>query len=201
MAIPKKSNIGRNRNPQFPVIKSKELSKPKNLQEELRRLRIDPASKAKATEEANKELGRGALSSEEKDQDENSSHNERLGGLIEKHRELKQRRETEEKETRETPKVIEITNPSDSEIYSELHKGVCTVFFNRKTNPVGHIRRMTCTLDQKLFSGKYRNHPPGDSARAHQGLMPVWDLDANNWRSFYASSVARLIRNEQTDVE
>ena len=95
MAIPKKSNIGRNRKPQFPVIKSKELEKPKNLQEELRRLRIDPASKAKATEEANKELGRGALSSEEKDQDENSSHNERLGGLIEKHRELKQRRETE----------------------------------------------------------------------------------------------------------
>jgi len=201
MAVPKKSNIGRNRKPQFPVIKTKELAKPKNLQEELQRLRIDSGSKAKATEEANKELRQGALSSKEKDQNEDSSNNERLDGLIEKHRELKENQKIKEKETQETPKVIEITNPSDSDLYSELHKGVCTVFFNRKTNPVGHIRRMTCTLDQKLFSGKYRNHPPGDSPKGSQGLMPVWDLDANNWRSFYASSVVRLIRNEQTDIE
>lgn len=84
----------------------------------------------------------------------------------------------------------EILNPSLQQIIKELNDGVCTLFFYKITN--GSFRRMRCTLQGvSSVQTKYNR----------QGVVPVWDLDANQWRSFYANRVFKLVRNEKTDIQ
>ena len=85
---------------------------------------------------------------------------------------------------------VEIDNPTPAQIYQQLNSGVCTLFFYKITT--GDFRKMKCTLSQdKPIPSKYNR----------QGVIVVWDLDANEWRSFYPNRVFRLIRDEQTDAE
>lgn len=85
---------------------------------------------------------------------------------------------------------IEISDPSSQQIVQELRNGECTIFFYKMTN--GAARKMRCTLvEQEPVPSKY-NKP---------NIIVVWDLDKNNWRSFYPDRVSKLIRNEETDVE
>jgi hypothetical protein len=84
----------------------------------------------------------------------------------------------------------EFLNPSTPEIIRQLTSGVCTLFFYKVTN--GSFRRMRCTLQNvSAVPSKYNR----------QGVVPVWDLDANQWRSFYPNRVYKLIRNEKTDIQ
>lgn len=84
----------------------------------------------------------------------------------------------------------EIQNPSLQEIIKELNNGICTLFFYKITN--GTLRRMRCTL---------QGVSPVQTKYNRQGVVPVWDLDANQWRSFYANRVFKLVRNEKTDIQ
>lgn len=84
----------------------------------------------------------------------------------------------------------QIINPTLPELIEQLKTGNCTVFFYKKTD--GTSRRMRCTL-------KDRTPEPSMYNRAE--VLVVWDLEHNNWRSFYPERVYRLIRNEQTDME
>lgn len=88
----------------------------------------------------------------------------------------------------QTPK--EIRNPSVQEILQELNSGICTLFFYKITN--GTLRRMRCTL-QGVSSVQTKYNRPG--------VVAVWDLDASQWRSFYANRVFKLVRNEKTDIQ
>lgn len=101
-----------------------------------------------------------------------------------------------------------IKNPSAEQIYAQLSKSVCTLFFYKMTD--GRSRKMRCTLDQTRFDGKYKTSRTLHSAilsnfasgkHGKEGLVPVWDLDAQNWRSFYVDRVYKLVRNEKTDAE
>jgi len=84
----------------------------------------------------------------------------------------------------------EITNPSLIEIMEQLQSGTCTLFFYKITD--GSFRRMRCTLQGvSAVPTKYNR----------QGVIAVWDLDANQWRSFYPNRVFKLIRNEKTDIQ
>ena len=49
-----------------------------------------------------------------------------------------------------------IDNPTSEQVYSELKKGECTLFFYKMTD--GSSRRMRCTLDQNNFSEKYKKN-------------------------------------------
>jgi len=111
---------------------------------------------------------------------------------------------TEKKDT--VPSVIQ--NPSAQQIYAELEKSVCTLFFYKFTD--GRHRKMRCTLNQEMFSTKYSSSRTLKSAiianfargkHGKEGLVPVWDLDAHEWRSFYVDRVYKLVRNEKTDIE
>lgn len=86
--------------------------------------------------------------------------------------------------------VKEITNPTISQIYDQLRASVCTLFFYKVTN--GAYRKMVCTL---------RGYEPVPSIYNRPGVIVVWDLEANNWRSFYPNRIFKLIRNEQTTVQ
>jgi len=85
---------------------------------------------------------------------------------------------------------IVIDDPSSSQIIRELQAGDCTLFFYKITN--GSFRKMKCTLSGQKPESNRANRP---------GVIVVWDLEAQQWRSFYPNRVFRLIRNEETDAE
>jgi hypothetical protein len=173
---------------------------PVSLDDQLKKLNLDGESKIKASNEAQAKVARGMLSSDEQENEQDTQLEDRIQWLKNRIVEDRETKEKEKKAVKEKKlKKIEINNPSPSQITSELGKGVCTVWFGRKTYPQGVTRRMTCTLDESKFDGKYRGRSPSQSRKP--GLIPVWDLDASNWRSFYLGSVTRLVRNEETDVQ
>lgn len=86
--------------------------------------------------------------------------------------------------------IIEITNPTIEQIYQQLRTSICTLFFYKITN--GTYRRMVCTL---------KDHEPVPNRYNKPGIMVVWDMEANNWRSFYPNRIFRLVRNEQTTIQ
>ena len=89
-----------------------------------------------------------------------------------------------------TLEPTEIQNPSTKDIILQLQKGECTLFFYKITD--GSFRRMRCTLlDKEPIPSKYNR----------QGTIVVWDLDSNQWRSFYSNRVFKLIRNEKSDIQ
>lgn len=104
--------------------------------------------------------------------------------------------------------TTEIMNPTAQQLYSELSKSVCTLFFYKITD--GSMRKMRCTLNENAFSEKYNSNSElknkilsdfSNGKHNRQGLVPVWDMDSSSWKSFYINRVYKLIRNEQTSVE
>jgi len=202
MAKPKasKNPPSGNKTPDGAIIQITNPFTPVSLNDQLKKLKLDAESKIKAANQAQSEVFKGMSSSEEQESDQETQLEDRIQWLKDRIIEDREIKEKEKKAVKEKKlKKIEINNPSPSEITSELGKGVCTVWFGRKTYPQGVTRRMTCTLDESKFAGKYRGQSPSQSRKP--GLIPVWDLDASNWRSFYLGSVTRLVRNEETDVE
>lgn len=96
--------------------------------------------------------------------------------------------------TREIGQIsrTEIKKPTITQITEQLQAGVCTVFFYKVKN--GDYRRMKCTL---------KDHPPmlGPSKWNKPGVVVVWDLEKNEWRSFYPNRVLMLVRDEETDIQ
>lgn len=202
MAKPKgsKNPPSGDKTPDGSIIEITNPFTPVSLDDQLKKLKLDGESKIKASDEARSELSKGILSSEEQEDDQETQLEDRIQWLKNRIVEDRETKEKEKKAVKEKKlRKIEINNPSPSQITSELGKGVCTVWFGRRTYPQGVTRRMTCTLDESKFAGKYRGRSPSQSRKP--GLIPVWDLDASNWRSFYLGSVTRLVRNEETDAQ
>ena len=202
MAKPKgsKNPPSGDKTPDGSIIQITNPFTPVSLDDQLKKLKLDGESKIRASDEARSELSRGILSSEEQEDDQETQLEDRVQWLKNRIVEDRETKEKEKKALKEKKlRKIEINNPSPSQITSELGKGVCTVWFGRRTYPQGVTRRMTCTLDESKFAGKYRGRSPSQSRKP--GLIPVWDLDASNWRSFYLGSVTRLVRNEETDAQ
>ena len=202
MAKPKSSKNppSGDKTPDSPIVEITNPFTPVSLDDQLKKLKLDGESKINASNEAQSELSKGMLSSEDQSSSQETQLENRiqwLKGRIVEDREIKEKEKKAIKEKK--LRKIEINNPSPSQITSELRKGVCTVWFGRRTYPQGVTRRMTCTLDESKFDGKYRGRSPIQSRKP--GLIPVWDLDASHWRSFYLGSVTRLVRNEETDVQ
>ena len=202
MAKPKSSKNppSGDKTPDSPIVEITNPFTPVSLDDQLKKLKLDGESKINASNEAQSELSKGMLSSEDQSSSQETQLENRiqwLKGRIVEDREIKEKEKKAIKEKK--LRKIEINNPSPSQITSELRKGVCTVWFGRRTYPQGVTRRMTCTLDESKFDGKYRGQSPSQSRKP--GLIPVWDLDASHWRSFYLGSVTRLVRNEETDVQ
>ena len=69
-------------------------------------------------------------------------------------------------------------------ITSLLKKHVCTVEFNRVTRPYGK-RIIRCTINPQFTPGL-------DGLGNYGGLIKVWEVEENRWKSFYASTVDRI---------
>lgn len=95
---------------------------------------------------------------------------------------------------KKSPKNTPITNkyvPSD--VYQQLRDGLCVVIFTKKTTQT--VRRMTCTLNPKFtprrIAKAMKSSEYYDILDRHYalGLIAVWDVEKNDWRSFYVSSI------------
>lgn len=102
---------------------------------------------------------------------------------------------------------IVLDNPSKEQIIEQLRTGDCTVYFAKVTD--GTQRTMKCTLIPAAWPAKYKGKKStiasifADAASGKHGkqfLIPVWDLEASQWRSFYTNRVSRLIRDENTPI-
>jgi hypothetical protein len=97
----------------------------------------------------------------------------------------------EQNDTKET----QIDNPTPQQIYTELQKSECTLYFYKKTD--GTMRKMRCTLNESAFSIKYRAN------KQIKGLIASYFSSGKQGKpgSFYLNRVYKLVRNEQTDAE
>lgn len=91
-----------------------------------------------------------------------------------------------------------ITQYSEQEIKDMLSKHVCRVIFIKKNNV---SREMICTsnwiwLSREDVSDYVGFHPSKDSSHPKKEWKPgqicVYDLDLEDWRSFYANKVTHI---------
>jgi hypothetical protein len=117
----------------------------------------------------------------------------------------------------------EILEPTYDQVVDALLKNACIVFFTKKTD--GMPRQMKCTLDQKFMLGKYRdsrllrtainiwksnsgvevNRTVGKKRKYKtrtfkEGLLPVWDMEKQNWRSFYIENIRMMIIDNNREL-
>jgi hypothetical protein len=82
---------------------------------------------------------------------------------------------------------------SQEDIMSRLQTGKTEIFF-KKVN--GSIRHMICTLNPDLAPKILLTK--GQSSA--QGVIAVWDLEKNAWRSFRADSIIYLSEKDHPIV-
>jgi predicted DNA-binding transcriptional regulator YafY len=80
-----------------------------------------------------------------------------------------------------------------------LSKGKCNVTFVKLDNST---RRMLCTLNSDLLPGKYSTYGEKIS-RSYDDpdLMPVWDVEKGDWRSFRISNTLSVETVEEKNKE
>ena len=72
-------------------------------------------------------------------------------------------------------------------LIENLRRNVCLVTFRKIT---GELREMRCTLDPTLM-GQYEKKTDHKKV-ANDAVLPVWDLDKNEFRSFRVDTVSKL---------
>ncbi len=80
-----------------------------------------------------------------------------------------------------------------------LSKGKCNVTFVKLNNTT---RKMLCTLNSDLLPGKYSSYTE-KIARSSEDpdLLPVWDVEKGDWRSFRISNTLSVETIEEKNKE
>lgn len=80
---------------------------------------------------------------------------------------------------------------SRREMMDELQNGICEVEFT-KVN--GETRVMKCTLDPSIIPVATKDDPlTQKKVRAiNEEVLPVWDVNKEQWRSFRVENVTRF---------
>lgn len=103
---------------------------------------------------------------------------------------------------------VKIVNESESytsdhispqEVILEELSGVCTVFFIKKSD--NSIRRITGTLDSKYLPTKEYNTRKNFFTTLPGDRVGIWDINAQQWKSFYMSNVIRFVRDDTVGTE
>ena len=81
-----------------------------------------------------------------------------------------------------------MTDASKKWLRDTLHNQEVIVTFKKKD---GTIRDMRCTLSEKLIQ-PYERKENSTPKRQADDVLPVFDLDKNEWRSFRLDSVKKV---------
>lgn len=184
-----------NKTPARSLVEITEKGIPSSLDLQLQQLKLDKESKKQKIEEAKHELFLSSLTEEQREERQKTELSERVSWLADRLKRDKKLKEESQEESKQPKKIITYLykNASIEKFISELQKGICVVdFYKQSSRPKGEFRQMRCTLQNKKVIPQNPLNP---------GIITVWDLDKDNWRSFYRNQVLRLIRDEQTDPE
>ena len=82
-------------------------------------------------------------------------------------------------------------NQTKESMVESLHKGICNVTFEKVD---GTTRIMNCTLKPNILAegngaGFIQKEIQLTEEAKNSEVIPVWDMDAQSWRSFRVSSV------------
>tara|TARA_R100000315_G_C5151694_1_gene86942 strand:- start:140 stop:418 length:279 start_codon:yes stop_codon:yes gene_type:complete len=76
------------------------------------------------------------------------------------------------------------------QMVEQLNRGTCSVVFEKAD---GTMRTMSCTLNSSILSEKvgsdFLTEENNQSRQVNTDVIPVWDMEANAWRSFRVDSV------------
>jgi len=87
---------------------------------------------------------------------------------------------------------------SSQEVIMEALSGVCTVIFMKVDGSVG---RITGTLDKAAMpTSQYENRSKFFSPLKGDRIV-VWDINKQDWRSFYMERVIKFVRDDTIDLE
>lgn len=85
-----------------------------------------------------------------------------------------------------------INHPTKSWLLEKLQKHNCSIFFRKTTN--GQFRSLLCTRNLKKLPRRFKekyveliNNPHG-----YDDIVPVWDVNSRDWKSFYYSNVISI---------
>ncbi len=76
------------------------------------------------------------------------------------------------------------------QMVEQLNMGMCSVVFEKKD---GTLRTMNCTLSARILAEEigteFITEETQQSQNVNTDTIPVWDMEANAWRSFRVDSV------------
>ena len=84
---------------------------------------------------------------------------------------------------------------SKEQLIENLHKGICTIVFEKVD---GTMRTMKCTLHQDYIPERSRpaeNLEESTPRKRPEGVIAVWDIENNGWRSFRINQVEKLLES------
>lgn len=87
---------------------------------------------------------------------------------------------------------------STQEVIMEALSGVCTVIFMKMDGSVG---RITGTLDSRAVPPKQMEYRKMFFSPQANDRVVMWDLNKQDWRSFYMDRVIRFVRDDTIDLE
>jgi hypothetical protein len=73
-------------------------------------------------------------------------------------------------------------------LVEKLENHVCVISFVKLD---GTLRKMRCTLREEYLP-KRENSRLLSESRENQNVLPVWDLEANEWRAFHKDRVVAI---------
>ena len=82
------------------------------------------------------------------------------------------------------------TDMTDQEIKLALQEGPCKVTFRKKN---GETRVLVGTTNMSDIDEEF--HPTGAGTTPPAGMIRVFDLDKQGWRSFYADTIMETVES------
>lgn len=87
---------------------------------------------------------------------------------------------------------------SSQEVIMEALSGVCTIVFMKVDGSVG---RITGTLDKAPIPSSQQETRLNFFNPLPGGRIVLWDLNKQDWRSFYMERVIKFVRDDTIDLE
>lgn len=87
------------------------------------------------------------------------------------------------------------SNPKELKMFKSwltkaLEVGPVTVIFTKKD---GSLRELRCTLNENFVKGVRTDDSTTTTRKTNPDVMPVYDLDNHEWRSFRWDSVKEIV--------
>lgn len=91
--------------------------------------------------------------------------------------------------------VQRINFPTKEWLIESLEQFDCQIFFRKSTT--GQFRSLFCTRNLKKIPRRFKQKYAEliENPHGYANIVPVWDIDSRDWKSFYFESVIKITVN------